>query len=184
VRPPRRAVFLDRDGVINRSIIRNGKPYPPATVEEVELLPRVDEALEAMKRAGFVTLVVTNQPDVARGKQRREVVEEINAFLMSRLPIDDVLVCYHDDGDGCLCRKPLPGLLLMGAEQYDIDLAESFMVGDRWRDVEAGNEAGCRTALIDYGYAERKPKTPPDVIVQSLYDATAWILGQFRTKER
>ena len=143
---------------------------------DLEILPDAPTALRALKAAGLVLVGVTNQPDVARGRQRREVVESINAALRAALPLDDLLVCYHDDADGCGCRKPQPGLLTRAAETHAIDCAASFMVGDRWRDVEAGRRAGCRTLLIDCGYAEGGSARPPDHTVASLAEAAQWIL--------
>jgi len=172
----RRAVFLDRDGVINRVLIRDGKPHPPASVGELEILPGVERGLRSLRRAGFVLVGVTNQPDVARGTTRRETVEEINALLLETLALDDILVCYHDDGQGCDCRKPRPGLLIQASRRFGIDLHASFMVGDRWRDIEAGRLAGCRTIFIDYGYAEPAPKQP-DLTVTSTSDAMEWIFS-------
>jgi len=174
----RRAVFLDRDGVINRAIVRDGKPYPPASLEELEILPGVHEALQKLHDANYLLVVVTNQPDVARGTSKREDVELINAFLSSQLPIDDFKTCYHDGGDKCNCRKPLPGALLEAAQEHNIDLSKSFMVGDRWRDVEAGVSAGCKTFFINYRYAEKKPDAP-DFIVSSLLEAKKIILREF-----
>jgi D-glycero-D-manno-heptose 1,7-bisphosphate phosphatase len=174
----RRAVFLDRDGVINRAIVRDGKPYPPASLEEMEILPGVHEALEKLHDANYLLVVVTNQPDVARGAAKREDVELMNAFLSSQLPIDDFKTCYHDSGDECNCRKPLPGSLIEAAQEHDIDLSKSFMVGDRWRDVEAGASAGCKTFFINYRYAEQKPDAP-DFIVSSLLEAQKIIFGEF-----
>jgi len=157
----RRAVFLDRDGVINRAVVRNGKPYPPDTLAELEILPGVPEALAALRRAGFLTVVVTNQPDVATGKQRREVVEAMNERLARELAVDVIKVCYHSTSDGCTCRKPKPGMLLAAAADHGIDLGSSYMIGDRWRDVAAGQAAGCRAAFfIDYGYREQQPVQP------------------------
>ncbi|MBF0475526.1 MAG: HAD family hydrolase [Deltaproteobacteria bacterium] len=179
----RSAVFLDRDGVINRSVVKDGRPYPPQSVEELVLLPLVPEALTRLKNAGFLLIGVTNQPDVARGTQKRRVVEDIHTALRSKLPLDDILTCFHDDQDGCLCRKPQAGLLLQAAEQYHIDLSSSFMVGDRWRDIEAGHNAGCRTVLIDYAYAEKPPKIQPHLSVPSLFEAVDWILDQAKFKE-
>jgi D-glycero-D-manno-heptose 1,7-bisphosphate phosphatase len=168
-----RAVFLDRDGVLNKAAVRGGKPYPPATVEQVEILPDVASALLRLKAAGYRLVVVTNQPDVARGDQSRDIVEAINASLGARLPIDEFRVCYHDDGDACLCRKPMPGLLL---QEPAHDLAASVMVGDRWRDIEAGRLAHVRaTVLIERGYDE-PCRVEPDVRVASLGEATDWIL--------
>ena len=175
---PKRAVFLDRDGVINRSVTKDGKPYPPSSVAEVEVLQGVPDALEKLKGAGFSLVCVTNQPDVARGAQKKEIVEAIHERLMASLCIDEILVCYHDDGDNCQCRKPLPGMLLEASGRLGLDLKKSFMVGDRWRDIEAGQNAGCRTILIEYGYNEKGPSRPPDVTVGSLDQAAYWILRQ------
>ena len=171
----RRAVFLDRDGVLNRAFVREGKPYPPGAVEDLELLPGVKQALQRLRSAGFVNVVVTNQPDVATGVQRREVVEEINARLAGELALDAIKVCYHRDSDRCGCRKPKPGMLLEAARELALDLSRSFMVGDRWRDVGAGHAAGCRAYFVDCGYAERTPE-PPFVTVKSLSEAVDQIL--------
>ncbi len=177
-REVRQAVFLDRDGVLNRAILRDGRPYPPATLAEFQVLPDAPNALEALKDAGFLLIGVTNQPDVARGTQSRAVVEAINAALLAALPLREILVCYHDDRDGCDCRKPRPGLLLQAAARHAIDLRSSFMIGDRWKDIETGRRAGCATVLIDHGYAEVVPASPPDSTVRSLSEAAAWILRQ------
>jgi D-sedoheptulose 7-phosphate isomerase len=171
-----RAVFLDRDGVINRAFVRDGKPYPPPNPRELEILPGVPESLRDLKAHGYELLVVTNQPDVGRGKQSREALDAMHQDLSARLPLDDILVCCHTDQDHCDCRKPLPGLLLEAASKHNIDMASSFMVGDRWRDVEAGYNAGCRTILIDYGYSERAPDRGPDLRVGSLREAADWII--------
>jgi D-glycero-D-manno-heptose 1,7-bisphosphate phosphatase len=172
VRPP--AVFLDRDGVINRAIVRGGHPCPPEGVEDLEVLPGVGEALTRLKAAGYALVVVTNQPDVARRRKDRATVEAIHRHLASVLPLDEIRVCYHDDQDGCSCRKPKPGLLTR-PPLYPLD--RSVMVGDRWRDIEAARHAGCRAAiLIDHGYDEGYT-VEPDVRVGSLAEATDWILG-------
>ena len=171
----RRAVFLDRDGVLNEAVIRDGKPYPPDGVGEVELTGGAAESLQALKRRGFLLLVVTNQPDVARGKQTREAVEEIHRYMAERLPVDGFRICYHDDRDDCACRKPKPGLLTAAAADLDIDLEASYMIGDRWRDVDAGAAAGCRTVWIDACYQERGPARPPDARVANLREAVCWI---------
>jgi len=173
----RRAVFLDRDGVINRAIVRDGRPSPPAGVDHVEVLPGVPQALLRLRAAGYLLIVVTNQPDVARGTQSRAAVEAIHKRLAAELAIDDFLVCYHDDVSACECRKPKPGLLFDAAGEHGIDLDASVMVGDRWRDVEAGRRAGCRTVFVDYGYSEQRPDAP-DVVVSSLEEATTWILSE------
>jgi D-glycero-D-manno-heptose 1,7-bisphosphate phosphatase len=178
-RGPRSATFLDRDGVLNRAIVKAGRPHPPAGLAELEIVPDAPAALERLKAAGLLLVGVTNQPDVARGTQRREVVEAINRALLDALPLDDILVCYHDDGDGCDCRKPNPGLLLQAAGSRGIDLHSSFMVGDRWKDVEAGRRAGCASILIDCGYAEGRPDgCSPDRMVRSLSEAAGFILNE------
>ena len=174
----RRAVFLDRDGVLNKALVRDGKPYPPGTLAELEVPGGTAAALERLRAAGFLLLVVTNQPDVARGTQTAGAIEEIHAALRAALPVDEFLVCPHDDADGCECRKPKPGLLFEGAARHGVELRGSYMVGDRWRDVEAGQRAGCRTVFIDYGYAERKPSPPADATVPSLTAAADWILKE------
>jgi len=171
----RRAVFLDRDGVLNRANVVDGKPLPPASVDELELLPGVGQACRELHEAGLLLIVVTNQPDVARGTQTMEAVEALNRELSSRLPLDEVRVCPHDDADRCQCRKPAPGLLLDAAHDWGIDLENSVMVGDRWRDVEAGRRAGCKTVFIDSGYSERPPEAP-DLTVRGLGEAVHWIL--------
>lgn len=172
----RRAVFLDRDGVINRAFVRGGKPFPPSTLQELEVLPGVSEALQDLKRHGYELLVVTNQPDVARGRQSQQTIDAMHQALSARLPLDDIVVCYHTDGDKCDCRKPMPGMLLKAARKHDVDLAASFMVGDRWRDIEAGYNAGCKTILIDCGYSERPPDHAPDLRAGSLREAADWII--------
>jgi len=173
-----RAVFLDRDGVLNKAVVRDGRPYPPASVSELEVLRGVPEGLASLKEMGFLLIVVTNQPDVGRGTQTREAVEAIHAALQRTLPIDDFFTCYHDDADHCDCRKPLPGLILQAAAKHAIDLSQSFMIGDRWRDIESGVSAGCETIWIDYGYSEQGPLVAPDARVICFSDAARWISEQ------
>jgi D-glycero-D-manno-heptose 1,7-bisphosphate phosphatase len=168
-----RAVFLDRDGVINRPIIREKRPYPPRSVAEFEILPGVENACCAFKTAGYLLVVVTNQPDVGRGTLERAVVEEIHRFMVSQLPIDLVSTCFHAGekyGQPCDCRKPSPGMLLSAASQLQIDLARSYMIGDRWRDIDCGKRAGCKTIFIDWGYTEELFETP-DHVVSNLAEA-------------
>ena len=175
------AVFLDRDGVINRARERDGKPYPSASLSEFEIFSEVPEACRRLKQAGFLLVVATNQPDVGRGTLKREAVEEIHAEMRRRLPLDRVEVCYHP-GRGlsdCDCRKPKPGMLLRAAHELGIDLRQSWMVGDRWRDVDCGHAAGCRTIFIDRGYAEEL-KQQPDFRVKNLLEAVEIILAQVK----
>lgn len=167
------AVFLDRDGVINRAVIRDGKAYPPPSAEAVEISADVEPALKRLKSAGYRLIVVTNQPDVAKGTQTRDVVEAINARLLRDLPIDEFRVCYHDDADACDCRKPKPGLLLRLPPH---DLARSVMVGDRWRDIEAGRRAGVGATVLVENHSGEPCLVEPDVRVASLGEAADWIL--------
>jgi len=174
-----KAVFLDRDGVINRALVRDGQPYPPSSLNDFEILPGVDEACRRLKQAGFLLVVATNQPDVGRGTLAQSVVEAIHAHMRRVLPIDRVEVCYHP-GHGefeCDCRKPRPGMLLRAARDLGIDLARSWMVGDRWRDIDCGQAAGCRTIFIDCGYAEEL-KQEPEFRCGSLSEATRIILSE------
>ena len=169
-----RAVFLDRDGVLIRNHVRNGRPYAITAGEPVEIIDGVEEACAALKSRGFCLVMVTNQPDVAAGTTPRRFVDETNAVLAARLGLDDVEVCFHDDAAHCDCRKPEPGMLIAAARKLDIDLRRSVMVGDRWRDIEAGKRAGCRTVLIDYGYTDKTPM-PPDYVASSLLASIDWI---------
>jgi D-glycero-D-manno-heptose 1,7-bisphosphate phosphatase len=173
----KRAVFLDRDGVINRAVLRGGLPFPPESVQDLEVLPGVPEALALLRSAGFTLVVVTNQPDVARGRQTRAEVEAIHGFLTRTLPLDAVKVCYHDDPDLCACRKPLPGMILEAAVEMSVDLSRSYMVGDRWKDIEAGERAGTTTILVENEYPEKKPGNPA-AKVGSLREAAEWILAR------
>lgn len=172
-----RAVFLDRDGVLNKAFIRNGKPHSPDTIEEMIIFPDAPAALDRLRRHGFRLIVATNQPDIARGRLTRHQVDAMNAHLRSKLPLDGIEVCAHDDADSCDCRKPKPGLLVNAAKRDGIALDESFMIGDRYRDIEAGHSAGCRTILMGDGYGE-KFKSQPDATVGTLTEAAGWILRQ------
>jgi D-glycero-D-manno-heptose 1,7-bisphosphate phosphatase len=171
------AVFLDRDGVINRALTRDNKPYPPTSLTDFEILPGVLEACAKLKQAGYLLVVATNQPDVGRGTLQQEVVEMIHQHMRHVLPLDRIEVCYHA-GRGesaCDCRKPRPGMLLRSAHALNIDLKASWMVGDRWRDIDCGHAAGCRTILIDYGYDEPL-KQAPDFRAKDLLEAAEIIL--------
>jgi D-glycero-D-manno-heptose 1,7-bisphosphate phosphatase len=173
-----RAVFLDRDGVINRATERDGKPYPPRIISDFEIYPEVPAACAKLKAAGFLLVVATNQPDVGRGTLDQAIVECIHAHMTSVLPIDRVEVCYHP-GHGqsnCDCRKPKPGMLLRAARELNIDLTQSWMMGDRWRDVDCGHAAGCKTIFIDRGYDEEL-RQKPDFTVKNLAEAAEVILG-------
>jgi D-glycero-D-manno-heptose 1,7-bisphosphate phosphatase len=173
----RAAVFLDRDGVLNEVDVRDGTPHPPSGVEQLRLLPGVVEACYRLRELGFALVVVTNQPDIARGKQTRDEVDRMHDELRARLPLDEIVVCAHDDVDDCACRKPRPGMILEAAARLGLDLGESVCVGDRWRDVEAGKRAGVMAIFVDRGYGERRPEDA-DAIVASLPAAVEVIESQ------
>jgi D-glycero-D-manno-heptose 1,7-bisphosphate phosphatase len=171
----RPAVFLDRDGVLNRNTVRNNRPYAPTRLEDFVLLPRVGSAVQQLRDVGFAIIVVTNQPDVGAGRQSREIVYKMHELLRNGVLVDDIRVCYHVEQDNCACRKPKPGMLLDAAEAHAIELSQSWMIGDRWRDVEAGRAAGCRTVFIDYCYDEPRPDGP-DFVVHSLAEAVPFVI--------
>ena len=173
----KRAVFLDRDGVVNASIVREGKPYPPWAVDEFQLLPGVAEACTSLHGAGFALVIATNQPDVGRGQLAQETVEEMHRIMRDQLPIDRVEVCYDAGGaQSSEFRKPRPGMLLRAAKEMNIDLTQSFMVGDRWRDIDCGHAAGCTTIFIDRGY-EESLQQQPDFVTADLPSAARLILS-------
>jgi len=177
------AVFLDRDGVINANVCRDGRAVAPTSLDDFRLLPGVDAGVRRLKIAGFVVVVVTNQPDIATGRTPASVVDAMHAVLRNRVCVDDIRVCPHVDEDGCLCRKPNPGLLLAAAADHGLALADSYMVGDRWRDISAGRAAGCTTILLapDEKLAP-EPFPPhceePGFVVPSLSEAVDLILAE------
>lgn len=176
-----KAVFLDRDGVLNEIIFREGKPTSPREIGEFRLLPGVNEALRALKDRGFLVFVITNQPEIARGTLTVDSLRQVHHLLCETLPLDKIYVCTHDDTDGCECRKPKPGLLLRGAEEWEIDLGASYMVGDRWKDIEAGATAGCTTILVKSPCSgEPSPGEPvqSDYVVENLLEAAKIIVSK------
>ena len=172
-----RAVFLDRDGVLIRAIVRNGKPYSARTPEQIEILEGVSAACIQLSELGYLLIMITNQPEIARGSVARAFVDESNRRIADSLRLTDVRMCAHDDIDGCECRKPLPGLITQAAKDHAVDLASSIVVGDRWRDIEAGRRAGCKTVFVEHGYEEPLPSSP-DHIAASLLASVDWIRSQ------
>ena len=175
----RSAVFLDRDGVLNRAPVVDGVPRAAARVDELEIFDEAREGCRALRDAGFLLICITNQPEIARGGVDPAQVEAINERLAAELELDEVVVCPHDDADGCDCRKPKPGMILDAAERHGIDLERSFTVGDRWRDVEAGRAAGTRVLFVDHGYDEAL-RSEPDHTAADLAEAAAWIVARLR----
>ena len=172
-----KAVFLDRDGVINRALVIDGRPFPPPSLDKLEILPDVPESLRLLKENGFLLIVVTNQPDVGRGTQKQETVEKMHKYLLNQLPLDDIFVCWHGQDGECDCRKPLSGLLSQAAAKYGIDFQQSFLIGDRWKDIEAGKKVGCKTIFLDYQYNELL-HSQPDFTTTSTIRASEWIISQ------
>ncbi len=167
-----KAVFFDRDGVLNHSNVRNGRPYAPTNLDQFSLIEDASKAVELVKSLGYLIIVVTNQPDVGRGILKRETLNAMHKILKEYIQIDDIYTCEHSES--CPCYKPNPGMLHKAAEKWGINLGESYMVGDRWRDVGAGNSAGCQTIFIDYGYDEPLIYHPTKT-VNNIAEACAWI---------
>lgn len=161
-----KAVFFDRDGVLNSAIVKNGKPYSPSSLDEFHIESSAFEVINKLKNLGFLTFIVTNQPEIARGTIKLQVVETMNTLLEKSLGIDRSYICAHDSQDQCGCRKPKPGMLLQAAEEFDLNLSECFLVGDRWKDIESGNSVGCTSFYLDKDYNEPMPSLPYIKITQ------------------
>ena len=169
------AVFLDRDGVIVVPQFRDRRSFAPRRLEDFRFYPEAAASVQRLKRAGFLLVVVTNQPDVGNGLTPRSEVDAMHEIMMRELSLDAVKACFHGQADHCDCRKPKPGMILAAALELGIDLKKSFMVGDRNSDVEAGRAAGCTTVFIDLGYAEPPPDAP-DHVVHSIAEAADLII--------
>ncbi len=152
-----RGLFLDRDGILNLSHVRNGRPYAPRSIEEFVLYEDLAATLFCLSNHNVKIIVVTNQPDISTGLQTIQGVDEMHAFMRNSFPIDAIIVCPHTAEDQCSCRKPSPGMLISSAKEWNINLSESVMVGDRWRDIDAGKAVGCYTIFVDHGYKEKQP---------------------------
>lgn len=178
-----RAVFLDRDGVLNRPVVRSGRPYPPTSLRDFQLYRDAAPSCALLKAENFLLVVATNQPDVGRGNQELAVVQAMHGKLRDDLPmIDRIEVCYHSGdrhGQPCDCRKPKPGMILRAARELNIDLAASYLIGDRWRDVDCAHAAGCRSIFIEHGYDEAL-REDPDFRVSNLAEATNVVLCDSR----
>jgi D-glycero-D-manno-heptose 1,7-bisphosphate phosphatase len=172
-----RAIFLDRDGVLIRTDIREGRPYAIRKNADLEYLPGAREAVQLARELGFLTIVVTNQPDVARGLADRAEVDAMHAQLIETLRVDDVQACFEVESPDSRRYKPRPGMLLDAAEKFGIDLGESYLIGDRWRDIDAGKAAGCFSIFIDCGYSEELRQTP-DAIVPDIIAAMELVVAR------
>lgn len=166
---PKRAVFLDRDGIINKAIVTNGHPYPPLRIKDVYLTEGIKKLIEMWHNENYLVIVITNQPDISSHIITENKVNKINSYLKSLIWFDDIFLCPHSDKDNCNCRKPKTGLLEEAKKKYHIDFSKSYMVGDRKKDIEAGKNVGCKTIFVDYQYDEEKPYKP-DYIVKSILE--------------
>lgn len=171
----RPAVFLDRDGVLNRVVMRDGKAASPRSVDELQIEPEAPATLAALKAAGYLLLVVTNQPDVRRGLMSADTLDALHARLAEALPLDEIAACLHDNADACACRKPKPGLVLDLAARHGVDLRRSWLIGDQDRDIACGKAAGCNTVLLGRDY-NSGIDAGSDQVVETLSQSLAYIL--------
>lgn len=165
-----KAFFLDRDGVINKSLIKNNKPLAPRNLKEFKIIKGVKESLIKLKKKGFVNIIITNQPDARKQSLNKKEIYQMHEIILKELSVDDIFVCFHNDKDNCLCRKPKPGLVYLAVKKWKINLKKSFLIGDRWRDIELASFLGMKSFFIDYGYQEKIPKNY-NYKVKSLKDA-------------
>ncbi len=177
----RRAIFLDRDGVLNRKAPEGSYIE---TLGQFEILPGALRAVAEFGRAGFLVIVVTNQRGVAKGIVASENLEQIHNRLHAGASeaggkIDDIYVCPHDDADNCQCRKPQPGMILQAARDYCVELSESWVIGDTASDIEAGQRAGCRTICVGTNCGAKA-----DYGVAALEEAVGLVLGSREMSRR
>lgn len=161
------AIFLDRDGIINVTNIINRKPVAIYNASQLVFVDGIVELVRYFCDLGFLIFCITNQPDISRGKLSEKNVLEINEKIMKELPIKKIYVCPHDDADKCECRKPKTGMLMEAKREYYIDMKSSWVIGDRWSDIECGKSAGCKTIFVDYGYSENLLSIP-DITVKNI----------------
>ena len=166
----RKAIFLDRDGTLNKAYIKNGLPISPSSLNKFKIIKGVKKSINRLKKLNFLCILITNQPDVFRGKISKKTVVKMNSYIKKKIKLDDMFVCYHDNEHNCSCRKPKPGLLVKASKKWKIDLNKSFMIGDRWKDILAGKKVGCKTIFINNNYKNDK-KVKADFTFKSLLKA-------------
>ncbi|MEM9138494.1 MAG: HAD-IIIA family hydrolase [Pseudomonadota bacterium] len=171
----KRAVFLDRDGVLTIPVFRDGRSYAPRLLQDFRLYPAAKDAVKRLKKDGFLVVVVTNQPDVTTGILPERTLAEMHRRLKAALPVDGIEVSTATRDAPDRRRKPEPGMLEDAAGKWDIDLASSYMVGDRASDITCGMRAGCRTVFIDLGYTAEAPPNGQNATVSGLAEAVNWI---------
>ena len=164
-----KAIFLDRDGIINRAVVLDRKPYAATRLKEVFVVEGIKDLIKRWHDENYLVIVLSNQPDIANHVVSKSKVDKINNYLKSQVLFDDVFVCPHNDKDNCDCRKPKTGLFMQAVQKYPINFSKSYVIGDRWRDIESGNAVGCKTIFVDYDYNEKKPENP-DIIVKKVSD--------------
>ena len=174
----RRAVFLDRDGVLVKPDFREGRSFAARTLTEFSIYPYAKDCVHRLQTLGFLVVVVTNQPDVTAGLLSIETVIEMHRLLLNETGVDDIEVCYDSREKPTRRRKPQPGMLEDSAAKLNIDPLQSYMVGDREIDIEAGNQIGCTTIFVDLGYTAHDAPHGQAVSVLSLVDAVAWICSR------
>ena len=143
-----KAVFFDRDGVLNELVQRDRGFYSPRSFDQFIIDDSANFVISKLRKKGFLSIVVSNQPDIARGNIKKSVLDKMTEVLINKLMVDDVFYCTHDDSDLCNCRKPAPGLFIQAAEKWEIDLKKSYMIGDTWKDTEAANNANVNSLLL------------------------------------
>ena len=166
----RKAIFLDRDGTLNKAYIENGLPISPSSLNKFKIIKGVKKSINRLKKLNFLCILITNQPDVFRGKISKKTVVKMNSYIKKKIKLEDMFVCYHDNEHNCSCRKPKPGLLVKASKKWKIDLKKSFMIGDRWKDILAGKKVGCKTIFINNNYKNDK-KVKADFTFKSLLKA-------------
>lgn len=171
----RAAVFLDRDGVLTVPRFANGRSYAPTTLDDFRLYPDATPGVARLKAQDLLVIVATNQPDITTGRLAPQTLDAMHARLRARTAIDDIEVSTATRAAPDRRRKPEPGMLIDAAAKWDIDLAASYMVGDRASDVICGARAGCRTVFIDLGYSAEIPPETPNATAADLTGAVDWI---------
>jgi D-glycero-D-manno-heptose 1,7-bisphosphate phosphatase len=143
------AIFLERDGILNLARVERGQQVSPRTLDDFHVNPAALAPLQELKAAGFLLLATTNQPGISRGYLSRRELDLMHIVLRKKLPLDDLLMCTHDEMDHCPCRKPKPGLIREAKFKYNLDLDRCFVVSEKWQDAEAAHNAGCISILLD-----------------------------------
>jgi D-glycero-D-manno-heptose 1,7-bisphosphate phosphatase len=144
----KQGIFIERDGILNRVRVERQHQVSPLTLEEFHVDKAMAPLLTKLKASGLVLIATTNQPGLSRGYQSRRELDRMHEMLRRELPLDDIMVCPHDEIDRCPCRKPKPGLLTEAGFKWHLDLDRSFVISDKWQDAEVARQAGCTSLLL------------------------------------